>query len=233
MGANIRIPPFRIMGWENRISKLIVFSLIILLVISFMPDFVFASLPEVEDTGIYITSSEVTTTVKNGEEKISTANLNTTLTIDNAQIKSYEIQREQKNEKIKNKSIRYEEITVNIVLSADSYDGDRLIIKFTGDNKANGFPKLASIGGTGLTGTTANWNTQVSQNTIGDSGIERIIQSGSVQATVFAYYTVGTIAGYKGAPIHLNITVAAEDTSQDPRQEDVIELKITTPPKEN
>lgn len=64
MGANIRIPPFRIMGWENRISKLIVSSLIILLVISFMPDFVFASLPEVENTGIYITSSEVTTTVK-------------------------------------------------------------------------------------------------------------------------------------------------------------------------
>lgn len=195
MGANIRIPPFRIMGWENRISKLIVSSLIILLVISFMPDFVFASLPEVENTGIYITSSEVTTTVKNGDEKISTANLNTTLTIDNAQIKSYEIQREQKNERINDKkSIRYEEITVNIVLSADSYDGDRLIIKFTGDNKANGFPKLASIGGTGLTGTTANWNTQVSQNTIGDSGIERIIQSGSVQATVFAYYTAKTVA---------------------------------------
>ena len=231
MGANIRIPPFRIMGWENRISKLIVSSLIILLVISFMPDFVFASLPEVENTGIYITSSEVTTTVKNGDEKISTANLNTTLTIDNAQIKSYEIQREQKNERINDKkSIRYEEITVNIVLSADSYDGDRLIIKFTGDNKANGFPKLASIGGTGLTGTTANWNTQVSQNTIGDSGIERIIQSGSVQATVFAYYTAKTVAGYKGAPIHLNITVAAEDTSQDPRQEDVIALKIKNPP---
>ena len=100
MGANIRIPPFRIMGWENRISKLIVSSLIVLLIISFIPDFVFASLPKVENTGVYITSSEVTTTVKNGEEKISTANLNTTLTIDNAQIKSYEIQREQKNERI-------------------------------------------------------------------------------------------------------------------------------------
>lgn len=38
------------------------------------------------------------------------------------------------------------------------------------------------------------------------------------------------LPGYKGAPIHLNITVAAEDTSQDPRQEDVIALKIKNPP---
>ena len=218
---------------ENRISKLIVYLLMVLMIISFIPSSTFAYAGSENDIkDIKIETSE--TTIKAKDNSAKEVKLSTVLTIENANIKEYTIGKtdeETTNGATKKVTYKYEELTVNIVLSADTYDGDEITLKFQGNNRTDGgYPTLSDIGSDKLTGTTANMVQTVASNVIDDDGITEVIQSGKAERTIYAYFTQASLGYIKGAPIHLNITVASEDTSADPNTAQVKSLKIVNPP---